>query len=55
MYNMAKNSKTDISESKIIPVRNFLVLNEQKKLKIHRNLQENVIKDYVIFYVITFV
>ena len=30
MYSMAKNSKTDISESKIIPSRNFIVMNEQK-------------------------
>ena len=49
MNNMAKISKTDISESKIIPNRNFIVMNEQKKLKFHRNLQENGIKDYVIF------
>ena len=41
MYNMAKLQKTDMSES--------------KNKKNYRNLQENVIKDYVIYYVITVV
>ena len=44
-----------MSQSKIFPSRKFIAMNEQKKLKIHRNLQANVIKDYVIFYVITVV
>ena len=30
MYNKAKNSKTDMSESKIFPSRNFIAMNEQK-------------------------
>ena len=44
-----------MSESKIIPNRNFLTIKEQKKLKNFRHLQEKVIHGYVIYYVITFV
>ena len=47
MYNMAKIYKTDMSESKMFPNRNFIT-RKNKKLKNLRNLQETVIHDYVI-------
>ena len=47
MYNMAKSYKTDMSESKMFPNRNF-INRKNKKIKNLRNLQENVILDYVI-------
>ena len=47
MYNMFKSQKTDMSESKIFPNRNYITM-KNKKLKNRRNLQENVIHDYVI-------
>ena len=44
-----------MSESEIFPNRNFITMKEQKVPKNIRNLQENFIIDYVIYYVITVV
>ena len=43
-----------MSESKIIPNQKFITMEEQKTKNL-RSLQENVIHDYVIYYVITVV
>ena len=44
-----------MSESKIFPNQNFITMKEQKRKINFRNLQEKVIIDYGIYYVITVV
>ena len=46
MYNVAKNQKTDMSESKMFPNRKC---KEEKLKRIIRNLQEDFFLDSVIY------
>ena len=49
MYDLAKFQKPDMSELKTIPKPKFYNSEKTRNLKIS-NLDENVDKDYVIFY-----
>ena len=50
-----KFKKTDMSESKILPSRNFVTMKKQKTKKCQKVTEENDINDNIISYVITVV
>ena len=54
MDKIVKVKKVDMPESKIFPNRKFITMKEQKLKRNMKNLQENVIIDYVIYYVINY-